>query len=1044
MTETNHNNETDSNIHIDNDVHIESLKVVKKEQKKNPPVQKALTRTIVVRNKIEEFSLDNLGKIEHAKRHRSANRPLHKIKDFNDNVNFCICCYLPCEEKGIIEPFHCCDDIDDFAECGLGITLYFYFFQFMTLILFIGICVLAISVIIFNHNYTDSIFDVCQDLYNNVTGTVVDRTDVTFCKGFIADTTEETNYYQRFNRWILRFSSDNIKVYREIHKHINVYDNDNVENVVVNYSILNFCYLITSFIINIFFIIFIKAQAQKARILNISIKDYTVLVTDAKPILDEYLEKHENLRIEKGSQIKIENGKDFIAYVNEYIKGHNNLDDVEINNINLCYELGNYMHLRDNYEQCKAKLFQIEHNPRNIKLNEENKIFDDKNRKYYNFCLSDFGLYCCYTTRPNDIYQTLKVNKSNLERDLDLEEKNVTEYITKENFTGYMLLSFNKIKDKEIFLEQYPHNFFGKIFYILKNLQYYLFCCCISKERRTKFNRLKGLDAYDPPEPEDIIWENFDISERKRILRTIGVFCICLLIIGLSLGCVLGLTLLQDILYNNNRKQESTNIFLKYLISLAITIVISIINAILQEVLERLTYKEKQISRSNFILSLSIKITVFTFLNSAVVPLISKHIAILIDENKKENSRYYSGKGYSRSRERDNLLIDDMLIYFIVNAIVTPLLWRLSFPYPIRRIRQCCLEREKDPDQSHYMTQRELNKLYEYPDMNIAYKYSYLAKTTAMCLFFMPIFPLGFIFAFVGFIFAYFLEKCNFVNLYRRPEMLDEKICYFYADFFIVILFVGGIGDYIFLHDIYDKNVWSLINIIIFGVLIIIPYSKFFSCNFVGINKSQYKNFPLSKVYFTFYNDYQRQNPLTKRIGLLNYLSELKKEEYLSDYAYNIAQQNIEQLNLMEIYYGISRGNIPLAHQSMIANANNTSMVSLGNIRKSILGGGMLKSTVVKPEIADSAETRKMKRRIYDTQIINTFGKSIKPIKGGHSNITSINEDEEENNELETKDQLVEAYNNPLAINAGLGPLPLTQSIYKDKDTSSNKNIKVV
>jgi hypothetical protein len=274
--------------------------------------------------------------------------------------------------------------------------------------------------------------------------------------------------------------------------------------------------------------------------------------------------------------------------------------------------------------------------------------------------------------------------------------------------------------------------------------------------------------------------------------------------------------------------------------------------------------------------------------------------------------------------------------------------------------------------------------------------------------------------------------------------MLDEKICYFYADFFIVILFVGGIGDYIFLHDIYDKNVWSLINIIIFGVLIIIPYSKFFSCNFVGINKSQYKNFPLSKVYFTFYNDYQRQNPLTKRIGLLNYLSELKKEEYLSDYAYNIAQQNIEQLNLMEIYYGISRGNIPLAHQSMIANANNTSMVSLGNIRKSILGGGMLKSTVVKPEIADSAETRKMKRRIYDTQIINTFGKSIKPIKGGHSNITSINEDEEENNELETKDQLVEAYNNPLAINAGLGPLPLTQSIYKDKDTSSNKNIKVV
>ena len=40
MTETNHNNETDSNIHIDNDVHIESLKVVKKEQKKIPQYRK--------------------------------------------------------------------------------------------------------------------------------------------------------------------------------------------------------------------------------------------------------------------------------------------------------------------------------------------------------------------------------------------------------------------------------------------------------------------------------------------------------------------------------------------------------------------------------------------------------------------------------------------------------------------------------------------------------------------------------------------------------------------------------------------------------------------------------------------------------------------------------------------------------------------------------------------------------------------------------------------------------------------------------------------
>lgn len=41
------------------------------------------------------------------------------------------------------------------------------------------------------------------------------------------------------------------------------------------------------------------------------------------------------------------------------------------------------------------------------------------------------------------------------------------------------------------------------------------------------------------------------------------------------------------------------------------------------------------------------------------------------------------------------------------------------------------------------MTQKELNKLYEYPDMNLAYKLSYLAKTLSMCFFYFPIFPLG-------------------------------------------------------------------------------------------------------------------------------------------------------------------------------------------------------------------------------------------------------------------------------------------------------------
>ena len=1033
MTEININQD-DSSIptNIRNNYSIKTEKI---NDEKNYKSIQDLTNTMIVKNKVENYSLDDLGKIENAKKHRSANRPLHKIKEFTNYVNFCRCCNLPCEKEGIIEPFKCCEDIDQFSECGLGITLFFYFFQFMTLIVFIGIIIISISMIIFNHIFTGEIDTICKNFTK-------EKNSIEDCNKYFTlekynynyESSENgKNYYDEFNVWILRLSSDNIKIYRDLSRNLegrNVIG-DQIDNIVVNYSILIFCYLITCFIINIYFIIFVKAQTQKARILSFSIRDYTVLISDAKQILYDYVkQKNNNSDSINKSQIMIENGEDFKKYVNEYIKGRKYLGDLEINNINMCYDLGKYIGYRDEYENCKRKIFQIEHNPYNIKLNNQYNL-KNENRLYYKFHLLDLGLYFCYCCiydydLPLKILQNQKLS---YEAALEKEQQDVLKYITRKNFTGYMFISFNKIKDKEKFLAEYPHNFFDMVLYFLKNIKYYICCCCINKEEYKRFRKVKGIDAHDPPEPEDIIWENFNYSARQRGIRTILVFLISILLIILSLGIIFGLTFIQDYLNADDRQAKHKNIFFKYLISLIITGVISIINAIFQLILERLTYLEKQISKSNYTLSLSIKITIFTFLNSAIVPLISKYLVL------------FHNKSKDIIRERNNLLIDDMLVYFIINAIITPLLWIVDIPYLFRRMHQCYIEKGKNPDNNHYMTQRDLNKLYEYPDMNLAYKYSYIAKTTAMCFFYMPIFPLCFIFSFIGFIFGYFLEKFNFTHLYKRPEMLDEIITKVYTNYFIIILFIGGIGNYVFLHNVYNNNTWPLINIILFGILIIIPYTKFINCNFVGIDKSEYLNYPLSNVYFTFYNDYQRQNPLTKKMGILNYLSELKKRGYLSDYAYEIAQENIEQLNLMEIYYGISRGIIPIAHQSLIANSNNSSILSKNN-----LGRRFLRSAIIKPEIEDNTIVRKRKKQFFDSQILNMFGKgNINESINLHQDTIESKNEINEVNENEKKDQLIDAYNNPLGINMGLGPLPLTINIYKNKgknqDSDSEKKL---
>ena len=346
---------------------------------------------------------------------------------------------------------------------------------------------------------------------------------------------------------------------------------------------------------------------------------------------------------------------------------------------------------------------------------------------------------------------------------------------------------------------------------------------------------------------------------------------------------------------------------------------------------------------------------------------------------------------YYVSRVRNNLLIDDMFIYFIVNAIITPLLWVLNFPYWYKKLKICCIERNKNPDDHHYMTQKDLNELYEYPDMNLAYKLSYLVKTLSMCFFYFPIFPMGFIIAFIGFIFAYWVEKYVFTHQCKRPDMLDEIIENFYANYFIVVLFIGGIGDYIFLHNAFDTNTWTYINIILFGCLIIVPYTKLIKCNYVDANEYGVRKRDLSEVYFTFYNDYQRQNPLTKKLGLETYLKELKKHDYLSDNAYNIAMENIEKLNLMEIYYGISNNNMPLIHQSIHENIQVNTIASVNNLRDTFLGAGALKSTVIRPELFDNEEIKHKKREYFESQIMNIFGKAM--VNKGMEEIAEKDED---------------------------------------------------
>ena len=214
-----------------------------------------------------------------------------------------------------------------------------------------------------------------------------------------------------------------------------------------------------------------------------------------------------------------------------------------------------------------------------------------------------------------------------------------------------------------------------------------------------------------------------------------------------------------------------------------------------------------------------------------------------------------------------------MLMMFLINAFVTPFMWTFDLFYIYKKIKIFFLERIEDPDQHHNYTQRELNKLYELPTIDIYSKYSYISKTLLMTFFYIPIFPLGVVISLTGYIFAYFLEKFNFIHMYKMPDMLNQNICLFYINNFVIILFCYSIGCFLFMNDVFPNNKWTLSNLLLFGLLCLFPFAKFLRVN-LGKIEGELKKINYNDLFYIFLNDYERKNTFTIKEffkNLLNY-----------------------------------------------------------------------------------------------------------------------------------------------------------------------------
>ena len=891
MNENDNNKGSNSKI-IDKDSKtVKKNKKIKKKKKKNKKGLKKLQEVEIKEAKITKFSL---GQLKYAEMHKQATKPLRVLQELTEEElkNFtCPCCGLPSQISGKLEPYKLCDNPDDFSNCGQGVVLYYSFIKFVIFVTFIATIGISGLNIYYAYKYTYELRKVCNNYYHeelSISDAYIDE-----CKFYFTEASKNSPYYNLIDSFFFQFSLVNVKDYRNLYKKLNDAENKDFENTIINLSFTNFLCLLIIFAVNLVYIYFLYNKSNAADYLVFTVSDYSIFLTNLYDIYKKfgnnlkYIKNKEKELKEKGKSLEKKTYTDklgfqpdekmsqldlFKKFLHEKIFKKKNKDksitDYGLYRIDICYKLDGMIELQKKLDELDEKIQRIEFDPYIYEKNKEKLLEGDQRNFYKNF----LGLSCCCETEES--LSDIKIQKAKIENEMNdlirASKENTSEY-----FGGAAFITFTTIKQQEEYLSKLPINFFDYIINFFKNL-FYIFCsCCTKKDSLNYYKRHITFEAA--PEPEDVIFENLQTKPLWRIINTIIVYFISIIICGVSFIAIIYLNKLQ-VKIDKDKENRTTHTVLLYVISFGITGVTSVIDIILEIVLEKLTKWEKQTTWTNFYLSYSIKLTLFSFLNSAVIPIVCE---LVINKS----------NGYQ-------FLINNMLMKFLVNAFVTTIMWTVNVGCVLKLFRQCIIERK---DKINY-NQKELNEIYELPSMNIAAKYSYIGKTLLMSFLYVPIFPLGLGISLLGFILAYWLEKYNFANMYKKPEMLNRQIVEFYSNYFVLIFFVYGIGDYVFLRDVYEKNTWSLVNIIVFGALIILPYHQLLSIDFLKFEESKIHEQEYKEKYVDFLNDYERANPMTKKEGEMRYLEQLEKKHKINREEAELRKKKINEENPLKYY----------------------------------------------------------------------------------------------------------------------------------------------
>ncbi len=823
----------------------------------------------------DENLLEKPGNIHHAIVHSNAMKILDipKIFEKNKKVNFCPDCYLPEETEGIVKKYNYCVDTKALTRNGIGLYFFFFFHKILIFNLIGLFSIAGVPYLFLNKKYTNKLLDYCKKYYIEDNSTPI---------SFPYTNNELCMHLKNFTKIniINEFTGESMYIYKEIMKEL--LGQDYVDKILINYQFIAFICLITLFVANLLFIIISQTQLKEINYGNINISEYTLLISDLNE--DEY------------EKMTDEDNTKPLEFINEDV-------DITQSQINFTYKLSEIYKLKQQIKDLKK--YKIE--------------YKDKET----FTTGPF--YNRVTHRTIDIPSEIKEIKEKIK---SLEENN------KNNFTGVVFVTFNNVEELKAFKKHFPNTFIQKIFKSLKNYCLLRCCkCCINDMRAKQLRSYLNLTVFRPPEPEDIIFENLEYSFCYRFTKSVINYLLVILLLGISFGTCL----LFNFIQSKCEKEYENKKVLNYGISICISLVTSIINYFIKRAFNNSTDNEKMWSHTDKYLSLSVKISIFTFFNSAIVPLLTSYILFGWDSH--EN------------------LVNNVFVIFLCSSLLGPLISLTCYDLFLNKLMRWWYVTRKYEDEYEYIeeySQGELNKLFEQPSMRVSMQYSYLVQQFCMAFFYAALFPFGVVLVVIGVILDYFIEKFKIIYIYKKPEMINETICIFYIDYFIFSLFFFGLGNYVFFSPTHSNRTYEFFNCIFFICILLFPYNYILrKINFLEKYKGQ---IPYDLAYFSFSFDYERMNPRTQKQGVINYLTKLCDHKYINEKTLENSKKCLDDINLMEFFYfsKITKDNTPIK--------------KLGKYRAFI--NKLKKNSIINKVITKEQEKQKKNKKEKEQQII--------------------------------------------------------------------------